>query len=64
MLKLGKVGLIGIVVRRGLPDQIEHVPDKHRAYGMNGLVPIKPSVVSARPPPAPDCFTCHPTVPT
>ena len=44
MLQLGKVGLVGIVVRRGLPGQIEHVPDKHRAYGMNGVVPIKPFV--------------------
>src|SRR5258708_36696824 len=44
MLQLGKVGLVGIVVRRGLPSQIEHVPDKHRAYGMNGAMPIKPFV--------------------
>ena len=44
MLQLGKVGLVGIVVRRGLPGQIEHVPDKHRAYGMNGVMPIKPFV--------------------
>jgi hypothetical protein len=44
MLQLGKLGLVGIVVRRGLPGQIEHVPDKHRAYGMNGVMPIKPFV--------------------
>jgi hypothetical protein len=42
MLQLGKVGLVGVAVRRGLPGQIEHVPDKHRAYGKNGVVPIKP----------------------